>query len=191
MPIRTQSCSVTAYQHLNFTVDNALNMALSVYDAVISSYEDSGGALADAWAIAEQQGQEDREKNKLKLYAALLVDDEASNVKEGYLVLGGRLSGARLMIIDERPANIPTSLWGDYGWSTWCYTLEDVIKEAIASNSRGPTQEVAKQSFIHWLIMELDIQLCKLPDLLMKRPCHNRQRKEQHLFPSTAWEHPW
>ena len=90
-------------------------MALSVYDAVISSYEDSGGALADAWAIAEQQGQEDREKNKLKLYAAFLVDDEASNVKEGYLVLGGRLSGTRLMIIDERPANIPTSLWGDYG----------------------------------------------------------------------------
>ena len=49
-------CSVTAYQHLNFSVENALNMALSVYDAVISSYEDSGGALADAWAIAEQQG---------------------------------------------------------------------------------------------------------------------------------------
>ena len=37
-------------------------MALSVYDAVISSYEYSGGSLADAWAIAEQQGQEDREK---------------------------------------------------------------------------------------------------------------------------------
>ena len=143
-------------------------MALSVYDAVISSYEYSGGALAEAWTIAEQQGQEDRDKNKLKLYAALLVDDEASNVKEGYLVLGGRLSGTRLVIIDERPANIPTSLWGDYGWSTWCYTMEDVIKEAIASNSRGPTQEVAKQSSIHWLIMELDIQLCKLPYLLMK-----------------------
>ena len=67
-------------------------------------------------------------KNKLKLYAALLVDARASNVQEGYLALGGRQPGARLMIIDEKPANIPTSLWGDYGWSTWCYTLEDVIK---------------------------------------------------------------
>ena len=85
-------------------------MALSVYDAVMSSYEYRGGALAEAWTIADQQGQEDRDKNKLKLYAALLVDAEASNVKEGYLALGGRLSGARLVIIDERPANIPTSL---------------------------------------------------------------------------------
>ena len=34
----------------------------SVYDAVISSYEDSGGALAAAWATADHQGQEEREK---------------------------------------------------------------------------------------------------------------------------------
>ena len=141
-------------------------MALSVYDAVISSYEDKSGALAEAWTTADQQGE--HERNKLKLYAALLVDADESNKKEGYLVLGGRQSGVHLTIIDERPKNIPTSLWGEYGWSTWCYTLEDVIKEAIASNSRGPTQEVAKQSSIHWLIMEMDIQVCKLPYLLMK-----------------------
>ena len=72
------------------------------------------------------------------------------------------------MLVDERPANIPTSLWGRYGWSTWCYNLEDVIKEAIASNSRGPTQEVDKQVSIHWLIMEMEVPLCKLPYLLMK-----------------------
>ena len=141
---------------------------VSVYDAVISSYEDSGGALADAWAIAEHQGQEDRKKNTIKLYAALLIDDGMSNVKEGYLTLGGKQSGVRLMLIDEKPTNIPTSLWGRYGWSTWCYTLEDVIKEAIASNSRGPTQEVDKQAYIHWLIMEMEVPLCKLPYLLMK-----------------------
>ena len=48
-------------------------MALSVYDAVIGSYEDSGGAFAEAWAIAEQQVKADCDKNKLRVYAALLV----------------------------------------------------------------------------------------------------------------------
>ena len=143
-------------------------MALSVYDAVIGSYEDSGGAFAEAWAIAEHQGKADCDKDKLRLYAALLVDAETSNVEGGYLALGGRISGSRLKIINGKPENIPTSLWGSYGWSTWCYTMEDVIKEAIASNSRGPTLEVAEQSSINWLIMELDIQLSKLPYLLMK-----------------------
>ena len=33
-----------------------LNMTLSVYDAVIGSYENSGGSFAEAWAIAEHQG---------------------------------------------------------------------------------------------------------------------------------------
>ena len=46
--------------------------------------------------------------------------------------------------------------------------FEDVIKEAIASNSRGPTQEVDKQTSIHWLIMEMEVPLRKLPYLLMK-----------------------
>ena len=104
----------------------------SVYDAVINSYESNDGALAEAWAIAEHQGQEDLKKNMIKLYAALLVNDNESNVKGGYLTLQ---SGVRLWLIDERPSNISTSLWGRYGWSTWCYNLEDVIKEAIASNS--------------------------------------------------------
>ena len=34
-----------------------LNMTLSVYDAVIGSYENSGGSFAEAWAIAEHQGE--------------------------------------------------------------------------------------------------------------------------------------
>ena len=144
-------------------------MALSVYDAVIGSYEDSGGAFAEAWAIAEQQAKADCDKNKLRVYAALLVDIEASNVEGGHLALGGRTSGSHLKIINGQPENISTSIWGSYGWSTWCHTMEDAIKEAIASNSRGPTQEVAEQKpSINWLIMELDIQLSKLPYLLMK-----------------------
>ena len=101
----------------------------------------------------------------IKLYAALLINENKSNVKEGYLTMQ---SCVCLKLVDDRPANIPTSLWGRYGWSTWCYNLEDVIKEAIASNSRGPTQEVDKQTSIHWLIMEMEVPLRKLPYLLMK-----------------------
>ena len=143
-------------------------MALSVYDAVIGSYDEDGGALANAWAIAEQQKQGDCDQSKLRLYAALMIDVETSSLDGGYLALGGRTSGSRIKIINGKPENITTSLWGNYGWSTWCYTMEDVIKEAIASNSRGPTKEVAEQSTIKWLIMELDIQLNKMAYLLMK-----------------------
>ena len=55
-------------------MDTASSMA-SVYDAVINSYENNEGALAEAWAIAEFQGQEDLKKNLIRLYAALLVND--------------------------------------------------------------------------------------------------------------------
>ena len=136
----------------------------SVYDAVIHSYENVD-TLAAEWAIAESQGQEDLRKNVIRLYAALLVNDIESNVKKGYLVLQ---SGDRLELINEQLTNIPTALWGRYGWSTWCYSLEDVIMEAIASNSRGPTMEVDKQAPIHWLIMEMEVSLGKLPHLLKK-----------------------
>ena len=136
----------------------------SVYDAVISSYEEVD-PLAAEWAIAESQGQDDLKKNVIRLYAALLVNNIESNVKQGYLVLQ---SGDRLELINEMLTNVPTALWGQYGWSTWCYNLEDVIKEAIASNSRGPTMEVDKQAPIHWLIMEMEMSLGKLPHLLKK-----------------------
>ena len=66
----------------------------SLYDAVINLYENNDGALAEAWAIAELQGQDDLKKNLIRLYAALLVNDSESDVKNGYLVLqsGDRLS---------------------------------------------------------------------------------------------------
>ena len=119
-------------------------MALSVYDAVIGSYEDSGGAFAEAWAIAEQQVEDDRDKNKLRVYAALLVDIEASSMEGGYLALGGNAAQHRLKIINGKPENLSTKIWGSYGWSTWCHTMEDAIKETIASNSSGPIKEVAE-----------------------------------------------
>ena len=43
-----------------------LNMALSVYDAVIGSYENSGGSFAEAWAISEHQGEKEGDEGKLK-----------------------------------------------------------------------------------------------------------------------------
>ena len=89
----------------------------------------------------------------MKPYAALLIEDGKSNVKERYLIPGGKQSGVRLMRLDEQPTNIPTSLWGRHGWSTGCYTLDDGIKEVIVSNSRSPTSEVDKQACIHWLTM--------------------------------------
>ena len=45
--------------------------------------------------------------------------------------------------------------------------MEDAIKEAIASNSRGPIAEVAEQkASITWLIMEIETPLNKMPYLL-------------------------
>ena len=136
----------------------------SVYDAVINSYEAVDPLVAE-WTIAESQGQDDLRKNVIRLYAALLVNSTESNVKQGYLVLQ---SGHRLGLINEMLTRVPTELWGQYGWSTWCYNLEDAIKEAIASNSRGPTMEVDKQIPIHWLIMEMEMSLSKIPHLLKK-----------------------
>ena len=105
----------------------------------------------------------------MKPYAALLIVDGKSNVKERYLIPGGKQYGVRLMRLDEKPTNIPTSLWGRHGWSTGCYTLDDGIKEVIVSNSRSPTSEVDKQACIHWLIMEMEVPLCKLTYLLIQK----------------------
>ena len=78
-------------------------MALSVYDAVIGSYEHSSGTFAEypwttwtslkeAWAVAEHHERTD--KDELKVYAALLVDIGASNVGDGHLALRGKNSSA-------------------------------------------------------------------------------------------------
>ncbi len=93
LPVRASSrcfyTHLTAHALLTKTgvsiADNVSSM-VSIYDAVISSYECNDRALADAWAIAEHQRQEDLMKNIIKLYAALLVDDNKSNVKRGYLI---------------------------------------------------------------------------------------------------------
>ena len=122
-------------------------------------------SLREAWEVAEHFKQ--TYSNVLKVYAALLIDTEASDADRGHLALGGRSALGHLHI-DARgkPSNLPTQIWGNYGWSTWCHLIEAAIKEAIASNSRGPVTEVAEQKpSIAWLIVELEIPLNKLPYL--------------------------
>ena len=112
-----------------------------------------------AWEVAE---------HKLMVYAALLIDLEASDMDRGHLVLGGRSATGHLKINKNgHPSDLLTQFWGNYGWSTWCHLIEAAIKEAIASNSRGPTAEIVKQKPIAWLILELEIPLNKLSYLFM------------------------
>ena len=118
-------------------------------------------SLREAWEVAERFKQ--TYNNALKVYAALLIDTWAL----GYLALGGGSAPGHLQTDSRgKPINLPTWLWGNYGWSTWCHLTEAAIKEAIASNSRGPVTEVAHQKpSIAWLMMELEIPLNKLPYL--------------------------
>ena len=84
----------------------------------------------------------------------------------GHLVLGGRPAIGHLNInANGYPSDLLTQIWGNYGWSTWCHMIEAAIKEAIASNSRGPIAEMVEQKPIAWLILELEIPLNKLPYL--------------------------
>ena len=117
-----------------------------------------------AWEVSEHFKQ--TYSNKLKVYAALLIDLRASDMDSGHLVLGGRPAIGHLNINAKGyPSDLLTQIWGNYGWSTWCHLIEAAIKEAIASNSRGPIAEMVKQKPIAWLILELEIPLNKLPYL--------------------------
>ena len=85
----------------------------------------------------------------------------------GHLVLGGRSIGHLNINTNGYPSDLLTQFWGNYGWSTWCHLIEAAIKEAIASDSRGPIAEIVKQEPIAWLILELEIPLNKLSYLFM------------------------
>ena len=121
-------------------------------------------SLQKAWEVAEHFKQTD--SNRLKVYAALLIDLRASDMDRGHLALGGRPAIGHLNINAKGyPSDLLTQIWGNYGWSTWCHLIEAAIKEAIASNSRGPIAEMVEQKSIAWLILELEIPLNKLPYL--------------------------
>ena len=61
-----------------------------------------------------------------------------------------------------------TQIWGNHWRSTWCYTRADAVSEAIASNSRGPVQEVMHNQAIYWLLLTLHVPLSKLPTLMYR-----------------------
>ena len=101
------------------------------------------------------------EWGKISAYSALLVSMSESLPTMGSFSLGGR---SQLKEFQLDAGGIPqtilcTTLWGNYQRSTWCFGIAQAINEAIASNSRGPVQEVAASSSVHWLILHLSIPL--------------------------------
>ena len=111
------------------------------------------------------------EGGRIIVYSALLVNMSESLPTMGSFSLGGR-SQPKEFQLDA--GGIPqtilcTTLWGNYQRSTWCFGIAQAINEAIASNSRGPVQEVAASSSVHWLILHLSIPFDKLASLMQKQ----------------------
>ncbi len=108
---------------------------------------------------------------EIMVYSALLVDMPCSQPTLGSYKLGGRSQPKELQLdAGGVPANpLPTTLWGNYQRSTWCYGIGEAINEAIASNSRGPLQEITGSTHIHWLILHLPIPFEKLAKLMKQQ----------------------
>ena len=111
------------------------------------------------------------EWGKITVYAALLVNMTESASEIGCFLLGGRSQPKEFQLdAGGTPLTVLRStLWGNYQWSTWCFGIGQAINEAMASNSRGPVQEVATASSVHWLILHLPIPLDKLAYLMQKQ----------------------
>ena len=125
---------------MTLALHNAGTEALRLYEYPWETWT----SLQKAWEVAEHLKQ--TYSNKLKVYAALLIDLRASDMDRGHLVLGGRPAIGHLNINAKGyPSDLLTQIWGNYGWSTWCHLIEAAIKEAIASNSRGPIAEMVEQ----------------------------------------------
>ena len=108
---------------------------------------------------------------KIVVYSALLVNMSASQPTLGSYTLGGR-SQPKDFQLDAGgvpTTTLQTTLWGNYQRSTWCFDIGQAINEAIASNSRGPLQEITDSSHVHWLILHLPIPFDKLAYLMQKQ----------------------
>ena len=105
------------------------------------------------------------------VYSALLVNMSDSLPSMGNFSLGGRSQpkGFQLDAGGIPQTTLCTTLWGNYQRSTWCFGIVQAINEAIASNSRGPVQEVVESSSVHWLILHLPIPFDKLANLMQKQ----------------------
>ena len=122
-------------------------MALSLYDAVGGYPWATWTSLREAWEVAEHYRM--TYSKNLKVYAALQIDTEASDTARGHLALGGK-TAYLLNINNGKPGDLPTLLWGNFGWSTWCHQIDTAIEVAIATNSRGPvTYTAGKKTFYH------------------------------------------
>ena len=108
---------------------------------------------------------------KITVYSALLVNMSASQPSLGNYTLGGR-SQPKDFQLDAGGVprtTLQTTLWGNYQRSTWCFDIGQAINEAIASNSRGPVQEITESSHVHWLILHLPIPFDKLANLMQQQ----------------------
>ena len=108
---------------------------------------------------------------KITVYSALLVNMSASQPSLGNYTLGGR-SQPKEFQLDAGGiprTTLQTTLWGNYQRSTWCFDIGQAINEAIASNSRGPVQEITESSYVYWLILHLPIPFDKLANLMQQQ----------------------
>ena len=71
-------------------------MALCLYNAVMAYPWATWTSLREAWAVAEHYMQ--THSDNLKVYAALLIDAEASDTARGHLALGGKSAPRHLHI---------------------------------------------------------------------------------------------
>ena len=89
-------------------------MALSLYDAVGGYPWATWTSLREAWVVAEHYKM--TYSKNLKVYAALLIDTEASDAARGHLALGGK-TAHYLNINNGKPGDLPTvvgELWMVY-----------------------------------------------------------------------------
>ena len=117
----------------------------------------------------------------LTVVAALLVNKHESNPEHGCIKLGGKSSDTIYLLgHDGIASDLPTSIWGDYGRTTWCYCKEDALVEAIASRSRGPIAETSKGEDTTWLYVYMDIPPSKF-FALMKDGLITAQQEKHNI----------
>ena len=108
-------------------------MTFSLYDAVGGYPWTTWTSLQEAWEVAEHYRM--TYSKYFKMYAALQIDTEISDIARGHLSIEGRFAHS-LNINNGKPDNLPTLLWGNYGWSTWCHQIDTAIEVAISTYSR-------------------------------------------------------
>ena len=84
---------------------------------------------------------------------------------------GGVLPCGRL--VPRCPANLHTTSWGDYGYSTWCGSESLALLEAKASRSRGihtiQAGPLGGPTAGLWLMLELELQADEVCALTQER----------------------